>query len=188
MEFAVVLGILVVLVILVGVYVWSRFRRLAVLGDRVDRSWEAMSGQRAHRAELLPPLVTEVREYAAHEKAVFEQVERSREDVLSAQDPAAAAAAESGAQRALTALFAVAQGYPQLQASPSFQERKAEVASSEKVIQSARRDYNGAVREWNSALTRFPTALFARGDRFAQRAFFETADSSSVAEPPRVQF
>ena len=52
-----------------------------------------------------------------HEKGVFEAVTKARAESLAATTPAAAAAAENQMQAALKSIFAVAEAYPQLQAS-----------------------------------------------------------------------
>ena len=55
-------------------------------------------------------------------------------------------------------------------------------------IQSARRYYNGGVRELNTKIKVFPNSTFARSRGFHEVPFFETAEPAAIAEPPRVQF
>ena len=50
------------------------------------------------------------------------------------------------------------------------------------------RVYNGGVRELNTKIKTFPNTLFVRGLGFSERDFFEVAEPSAIAEPPRVQF
>lgn len=180
----IVVGVLV----LVGVYLWSTYNSLVQLKVRVDEAWSDITVQLKRRADLIPNLIETVRGYAAHEKAVFEGVTRARAETLSAQGPAEAGVAEGHVQQALRSLFAIAEAYPQLQASQNYLQLHHSLVNTEDKIQAARRFYNGGVRELNTKIKVFPNNLFARGLGFSEREFFEVADSGAISEPPRVQF
>ena len=152
---------------------------------------EALGGidvQLTRRAELIPNLVTTVKGYAAHEQGVFTEVTKARAETISAQGPAEASIAENHMQQALKSIFAVAEAYPQLQASQNFLQLQGELVDTENKIQAARRFYNGGVREYNTKIQVFPNTLFARGMGFTEREFFEVDDIASISEPPRIQF
>jgi LemA protein len=91
-------------------------------------------------------------------------------------------------QQALKSLFAVAEAYPQLQASQNFLQLQQAVVDTEDKIQASRRFYNGGVRELNTKIKVFPNNLFARRLGFGEREFFEVVDGAAIAEPPRIQF
>ena len=91
-------------------------------------------------------------------------------------------------QQALKSLFAVAEAYPQLQASQNFLQLQQSVVDTEDKIQASRRFYNGGVRELNTKIKVFPNNLFARNLGFTEREFFEVVDGAAIAEPPRIQF
>ena len=126
--------------------------------------------------------------YAAHESQVFENVTKARAETLSVSSPAEAAAAENHMQSALKSIFAVAEAYPQLQASQNFLQLQGELVDTEDKIQASRRFYNGGVRELNTKIKVFPNTLFVRGLGFHEREFFEVTEPAAIAEPPRVQF
>lgn len=188
MEFLVIVGVLVLLVVVAGIYLWATYNSLVTLNVRVDEAWSDITVQLKRRADLLPNLIEAVKGYAAHEKQVFENVTKARAETLSAQGPAEAAAAENHMQTALKSIFAVAEAYPQLQASQNFLQLQGELVDTEDKIQASRRFYNGGVRELNVKIKQFPNTLFVRGLGFTERDFFEVADSAAIAEPPRVQF
>ncbi len=188
MEFLIVIGVIVLLVVIVGIYLWSTYNSLVTLNVRVDEAWSDITVQLKRRADLLPNLIEAVKGYAAHEKAVFENVTKARAETLAAQGPADAAAAENHMQQALKSIFAVAEAYPQLQASQNFLQLQGEIVDTEDKIQASRRFYNGGVRELNTKIKVFPNTLFVRGLGFTEREFFEVTDSAAIAEPPRVQF
>ena len=188
MEFLIVIGVIVLLVVFVGIYLWSTYNSLVSLNVRVDEAWSDITVQLKRRADLIPNLIEAVKGYAAHEKAVFENVTKARAETLSASGPAEAAVAENHMQAALKSIFAVAEAYPQLQASQNYLQLQGELVDTEDKIQASRRFYNGGVRELNTKIKIFPNTLFVRGLGFKEREFFEVSDSAAIAEPPRVQF
>jgi LemA protein len=180
--------ILVALVVIVGGYLWATYNGLVTLNVRVDEAWSDITVQLKRRADLIPNLIETVKGYAAHEKGVFEAVTKARAATISAGSPAEAAAAENQMQAALKSIFAVAEAYPQLQASQNYLQLQGELVDTEDKIQASRRFYNGGVRELNTKIKVFPNTLFVRGLGFTEREFFEVADAASIAEAPRVQF
>ena len=180
--------VVVALVVIVGIYLWATYNSLVALNVRVDEAWSDITVQLKRRADLIPNLIEAVKGYASHEKAVFENVTRARAETLQAQGPAEAGAAENHMQQALKSIFAVAEAYPQLQASQNFLQLQSELVDTEDKIQASRRFYNGGVRELNTKIKVFPNTLFVRGLGFHEREFFEVTEAAAIAEPPRVQF
>ena len=176
-----------VLVLLIG-YVWITYNSLVTLRVRVDEAWSDITVQLKRRADLIPSLIETVKGYAAHEKGVFEAVTAARAETISAQGPAEASTAENHMQSALKSSLAVAEAYPQLQASQNFLQLQSELVDTENKIQASRRFYNGGVREYNTKFQVFPNTIFVRGMGFKEREFFEVEDIAAISEPPRIQF
>jgi LemA protein len=188
MEWLIPVLIVVALVAIAGIYLWATYNSLVTLKVRVDEAWSDITVQLKRRADLIPNLIETVKGYAAHERSVFENVTKARAETLSAQGPVDAAAAENHMQSALKSIFAVAEAYPQLQASQNYLQLQGELVDTEDKIQASRRFYNGGVRELNTKMQTFPNHTFAKQLGFNQREFFEVTDSAAIAEPPRVQF
>ncbi|MCD2496854.1 MULTISPECIES: LemA family protein [Microbacterium] len=180
--------VIVLIAVIVGVYLWATYNSLVQLNVRVDEAWSDITVQLKRRADMIPALIETVKGYAAHERAVFENVTQARAETLSAQSPGAAGVAEGHLQNALKSLFAVAEAYPQLQASQNFLQLQRAIVDTEDKIQASRRFYNGGVRELNTKIKVFPNNLFARNLGFSEREFFEVIDGAGIAEPPRIQF
>ncbi|MBC9954321.1 LemA family protein [Leucobacter sp. cx-42] len=176
------------LVVVLGIYVWATYNSLVTLKVRVDEAWSDITVQLKRRADLIPSLVESVKGYAAHEEGVFAAVTKARAETISAQGPAEASVAEGHMQNALKSIFAVAEAYPQLQASQNFLQLQSELVDTENKIQASRRFYNGGVREYNTKIQVFPNNVFAGGMGFKQREFFEVEDVAAISEPPRIQF
>ncbi|NEN07215.1 LemA family protein [Diaminobutyricibacter tongyongensis] len=188
MDWLIPVIIVVVIVAIIGIYLWATYNSLVTLNVRVDEAWSDITVQLKRRADLIPNLIETVKGYASHERGVFESVTKARAETLSAQGPAEASVAENHIQAALRSIFAVAEAYPQLQASQNFLRLQADLVDTEDKIQASRRFYNGGVRELNTKIKVFPNSIFAKRLGFSARDFFEVSDVAAIAEPPRVQF
>jgi LemA protein len=182
------IAVVVLLIVILGIYLWSTYNSLVTLKVRVDEAWSDITVQLKRRADLIPNLINTVKGYAAHESGVFEAVTKARAETISAQSPVEASAAENHMQQALKSIFAVSEAYPQLQASKNFLDLQSELVDTEDKIQASRRFYNGGVREFNTKIQVFPNNTIAKRLGFTTRDFFEVADAAAIAEPPRVQF
>src|SRR3978361_2123771 len=80
----VIIGIIVVLAIIIGIYFWTTYNSLVTLNVRVDEAWSDITVQLKRRADLIPNLVDSVKGYAAHESGVFEAVTAARSRVATA--------------------------------------------------------------------------------------------------------
>jgi LemA protein len=159
----------------------------SLVGKRqlAGNGWSDIDVQLKRRADLVPMLVNTVKGYAAHERALFEEIAERRTKAISAgDDPAARAAAEGALARPVGRLMAIAESYPDLKASENFLQLQRELAETEDKIEMARRFYNGAVRELNTLVASVPSNLVANAFGFKERQYFEIADSDRAT--PRV--
>jgi LemA protein len=191
MEILSVLLVVLGVVVVGGIWFVAMRNGLVRLNVRVDEAWSDITVQLKRRADLIPNLIETVKGYAKHEAQVFENVTKARAATISGgalADPAKAAEAENMLQGALKSLFAVAEAYPVLQASQNFLSLQAELSDTEDKIMSARRFYNGGVRELNTKIKVWPNSFFAMGLGFVERAFYEVADLATIQNAPQVKF
>ncbi|WP_293697053.1 LemA family protein [uncultured Agrococcus sp.] len=184
----IVLGVVAVLVIAVSVWLFAARGALIRRNQSVDEAWQAIAAQLERRAELIPALVSTVQEYASHERKTFEAVVEAGERSTDAPSPGEAALVEPDVKKAVRAVFAVAEGYPKLQASREYLDLQQRFSDTDDGVQAARRKFNSSVRDFNTRVRSFPNTMFARGLGLSEREFFEVDDPNAVAEPPRVQF
>lgn len=186
--FGVVVIVLLVAGVGVGLWLWGTYNGLVKLNVRVDEAWSDITVQLKRRADLIPNLIDTVKGYAKHEKEVFENVTKARSALMSAGTPVEAGKAENMMTGALKSLFAVAEAYPQLQASANFLDLQSELTDTENKIMASRRFYNGGVRDLNSVILQFPQNLFVKKLGFVKRDFFDVEDAASIQNPPKVSF
>src|SRR5436853_63113 len=177
--------IIIVLIVLLGVLA-GIYNSLVQLRVRSDSAWSDIDVQLKRRHDLIPNLVETVKGYAAHEKGTFENIAKFRSMAMQAAGPADKAAAENQLTGALKSLFAVAENYPQLQASQEFTQLQNSLSEIEDAIQNARRYYNAVVRDLNTKIQSFPTNILAGMFAFQQKQFFEV--QAADREPVAVKF
>jgi LemA protein len=172
------------LIILWFIFVYNR---LITLRNRVREAASDIDVQSKRRFDLIPNLVETVKGYMQHEKTVLENLTKARSAIMEAgNDLHKKAEAENMMSQALKSLFAVAENYPDLKASQNFLRLQDELTDTENKIQSARRFYNGNVRDFNTAIQTFPTNLIAKMLGFSEFEFFEAEKEEK--EAVKVQF
>ncbi len=177
------LGSLAALITLVAIY---QFNRMVTLRNRCEEAWSNVDTELKRRYDLVPNLVKTVKGYAQHERDLIAEVTEARARALTAHDGVDAQAREEHRlARGLERLLAVAEDYPELQASDQFLALQEELAITEDRIQAARRFYNGNVRDYRNHVRGFPGLVFARAFGFGEQPFFEVEPLGR--ELPRVR-
>jgi LemA protein len=182
----IILGIIVLAALwLVGVY-----NGLVTLRQRCRQAFADIDVQLKQRHDLVPNLVETVKGYASHERETLEAVIKARNSAVSAQGPAAQAAAEGVLSAALGRLFALAEAYPDLKANQNFLELQRQLDDIENKIAAARRFFNNAAQEYNSKRESIPAAFFANSLGFQPQEFFDLgeADRKIASTTPQVKF
>ncbi len=186
MELWIILG----LIVLVGLVVTLIYNRLVALRQTTHQAWGDIDVQLTQRHELVPNLVATVKGYADHERETLDSVTKARQQAVDADSIKDLARAENMLTGALRQLFAVAEAYPDLKADKNFLSLQNELADLENKIAAARRFFNNAVAEYNTAIEQFPAVVLANSFGFQARDFFEVAASerARVESPPSVSF
>jgi len=168
--------ILIGAVVLLALYLVGTYNGLVVLKTRIQEALSGIDVQLKRRADLIPNLVETVKGYAKHEKEVFENVTKARSALMKAETPKEKADADNMLSGALKSLFAVAEAYPQLQASENFRELQRQLEDTEDKIAYSRQFYNSNVLDYNTKIKVFPSNLIANFFGFKAVEFFETSE------------
>ncbi|MGZ6544360.1 MAG: LemA family protein [Actinomycetota bacterium] len=183
------LWIVLGLIVLIAIGTIVSYNRFVSQKQLINDAWANIDTELRRRYDLIPNLVETVKGYAAHESEIFEEVARTRSMASGATgSPAQQAAAEGPFMAALGKLFAVAENYPNLKANENFLALQAELSNTEDRLQTARRFYNGNVREFNRRVQAFPSSILANMFHFQAAEFFEVPDSIREAGAPQVSF
>jgi len=182
----ILLGIIAAIVIFVVVI----YNRIVALSQRTEQAFADVDVQLKQRHDLIPNLVETVKGYASHEKETLDAVITARNAAQAAHGPAAQGAAEGMLGAALGKLFALAEAYPDLKANTNFLELHRELSDVENKIAAARRFFNNAVQEFNTAIQQIPGNFVAPLGGFSQKDFFELPEGSreQIEAAPDVHF
>jgi len=184
-----VLIVLAVIVAIIGLIILI-YNGLVQKRQRVNQAFADVDVQLKQRQNLIPNLVETVKGYAAHEQETFQQVIAARNAAQSASTAGEMARAEGVLSQALGKLFALAEAYPDLKANTNFLQLQNELSAIEDKLAAARRFYNSAVQDYNTAREQFPGSIIAGSFNFEAREFFDVGAENRAAleEPPAVSF
>lgn len=173
------------------VAVVASYNRFVNQRNLIRNSWSNIETELTRRYDLIPNVVETVKGYAAHERAVLEEVTQARASAQAEHgSPEDQARAEGPLIRALRHLFAVVENYPELKASSHFLKLQDELANTEDRIQAARRFFNANVRDYNTRVQSFPSNLIAGAFTFEMEEYFqiEPALRAEAEKPPNTYF
>jgi LemA protein len=183
---------LIVLAVLLGlllVYLIVVYNGLVAIRNHIRDAWANIDTELKRRYDLIPNLVETAKGYAKHESETLEKVIALRNQCRANNgSPGQQATTEKLLVSSLNGLFALAENYPDLKASTNFLQLQEELVNTEDRIQSARRFYNGNVRDYRNKTQSFPSNLVANMFGFPPDAeeFFEVEPVER--EPVRASF
>lgn len=178
----IVLGGLILLPVLWFIVQYNGFISLR---NQIREAWSNVDTELKRRYDLIPNLVSTVKGYAAHERAVFERVTELRNRCMGNRGSVTDQEKdEVQLVDALKQLIAVVENYPQLKADQHFLKLQKELVNTEDRIQASRRFYNGNVRDYRNKREMFPSSIVASMFNFPPVEFFSVPPA--VGEAPTV--
>lgn len=179
---AVVVGVLV----LAGLLVYSAwagtYNRLVQASQQVNAAQAEVETQLQRRYDLIPNLVESTRAVLTQERTVFEALARARTHYAgTAPGSPERVQAANEVERALGRLLVIVENYPVLRSSETVQALMRELAATENEVAYARRNYNDAVRTYNTLIQSFPTNVLAAGMGFRPRPYFQAQPGAEQA-------
>lgn len=178
--------VIVAVIIVIALALGGSYNSIVTLEENVNSEFSNVSVMLERRADLIPNLVSTVKGYASHEQAAIDSVTKARENLLQAKTIEEKGEANNELTSALNALMVIVENYPDLKANQNFIQLSDELAGTENRIATARRDYNDAVKAYNSKVKKFPTNLIAGMFGFSEKDYFEVEPSKT--EVPKVEF
>lgn len=165
----------IILLLIAALLIWAItiYNLLVRDRNRVSAAWSDIDVQLKRRHDLIPKLVDAVKQYAQYEQATLSAVTELRTRNVDAADVAQRGTVESSIGSSVQHLLAIAEAYPELKASGNFLTLQQDLTEVENDIQSARRYYNGSVRNLNTRIDKFPDLLIARAFSYRYRDYFQ---------------
>lgn len=194
----IVLGVLLAIVVILGLWVAGIYNSLVALRNRFKNAFAQIDVQLKRRYDLIPNLVEVAKGYLKHERETLENVTKARNIAFAASQAAAAnpadanavkslVSAEAGLTGALSRLMVVSEQYPDLKANQNMMQLTEELTSTENKIAFARQAYNDSVMTYNTTRETFPNVVFAGMFGFLPAELFKIEDPTE-RNAPKVQF
>ncbi len=181
-----ILGVLIGIVVLGGLYYWTTYNSLVALNENVENQWAQVETQYQRRFDLIPNLVESVKGVMAQEVAIFTAIAEARTRYSGAGSVNDKAEAATQMEGALGRLLVVMENYPQLKSSENVQTLMVQLEGTENRISVERKRFNDLVRDFNVRVKQVPAKWIASSLGYTERNYFESAEGSETA--PEVNF
>ncbi len=171
------------------------YNELTSQQQQVRGSWANVESTMQRRADLIPNLVEAAKMAGVQEQEVFGQIAEARSRLLNAQQqPGAAEGGDKTPEQrqevieannsfggTIGRLLMLQENYPVLRSNEAFMKVQDELAGTENRINTARQDFNDAVRSYNTTRNSFPAVLTAGLLGFNEEPYFEAEPGSRTA-------
>ena len=149
--------------------------------NETENAFAAIDVMLKKRYDLIPNLVTTVKEYAENEKSTFAQITEMRNKSYASFSNQDKENLDSAFSQACTHFFAIAENYPQLKASENFEQLQRALNETEEQLSAARRTFNACVTDYNNAVQTFPSNLLAGMFGFTRKSVFSISEQERTA-------
>jgi LemA protein len=181
-------GVLILLVI----YGVVTFNSLVQQEEKVKLQWNEVQNAYQRRIDFIPNVVNIVKGQAGFERETLVKITEARAKAtavtvssgdLSAQKYNQQIAAQNELASATNRLVLAVEKYPELKGTAAFEGLQTQLEGTERRIKIARKDFNGAIAGYNSAVKSFPTKLIAGICGFEPKEGFQSdAGAEKVIE------
>lgn len=177
---AVVFALLVLSIGFAFVHYWTKY---IYLQQAIYAQESRIEKELQRRANLQTKLIAIATEYARHERVIFKYISDARVLKKSAEKLESALSPTKGAEvgKTLSKLMALAEQYPDLKATKSFQLLMEMNEITEDRIASTRDKYIALTREYNAGLQSFPDNMFNLFLRFKKMEFYRVEEDTNPA-------
>ena len=166
-----VLIIIAVVVILIPVILYNS---LVGKKNQVQNVFASVDALLKKRYDLIPNLVSSVKEYMQHESGTLKAITEMRSKATTGElNDDEKVDLDNQISRALGGIMVAVENYPNLKASTNFLQLQASLNEVEEQISAARRAYNAAVTDYNNAVEMFPTNMMASMMHYTTKKVFE---------------
>jgi LemA protein len=167
--------ILIAVVAVVGILIYNT---LVARRNQCDNIFASIDALLRKRYNLIPNLVTLMKESMQYEKDLLEKVTALRARAMRPDlTPEQKIAIADELTTPLHGLMVAVENYPELRANEQIMQLMRTLNEIEEQIAAARRAYNQAVTDYNNARQMFPSSLIAGWFSFEPKTLFEIPET-----------
>ncbi len=171
----------IIIFVIVGVallIIFSMYNGLIRKKNEVANAFGGMDVQLKKRYDLIPNLISTVKQYMTHEKELLTKVTELRSkatnDNLSSDEKVAI---DNEITHSVKGIMVAVENYPDLKANESFLNLQRTMNEVESQISAARRAYNAAVTDFNNGVQMFPSNIMAGIMNLKAKQVFEILET-----------
>ena len=166
--------IILVAVVLIALIIMGMYNGLIRKKNEVTNAFGGMDVQLKKRYDLIPNLISTVKQYMTHERELLTKVTELRSKAMS-PDLSSDAKVDLDNQitGAMKGIMVAVEGYPDLKANTNFLNLQRTMNEVESQISAARRAYNAAVTDFNNGVQMFPSSIIAGMMKLTVKKVFE---------------
>ena len=187
-KIGIIIAVVVGIILIWGIGAYNGFVKKQ---EAMTTAWGQVENVYQRRADLVPNLVTVVKNYAEYEQGTILAVTEARARAASVKvntddfDDLEFASYESAQEQlgnSINRLLVAVENYPDLKASDNYLTLQAQLAGCENRIRTERERFNEAAQDYNQSIRKFPNNLIAKLFGFEKRPYFE-ADAGAEKVP-----
>lgn len=153
--------IILIVVIIIGVYVFTTYNSFVSLDNKVKEAFSTMDVYLKKRWDLIPNIVETVKGYAKHEEETLKEVVALRNSAYNEMSIDDKIKTNEEISKGITKIMALAEAYPDLKANENFNNLSNQLTKIEDDIANSRKYYNGVIRNFNNKVEMFPSNILA---------------------------
>lgn len=161
-------------IFIIGIgYIVALYNRIVRRENEIDNAYGSIETNLKKRHDLIPNLISSVKEYMDYESDTLQQIVELR-NLAQSDDlpPNKQEEIESQITQALDKLMVQVEDYPDLKASENFMQLQRSLNEVEEQLSASRRFFNSAVKQFNDSIETFPGNLIAALFDFSSREMF----------------
>lgn len=174
------------IVLIIAIWMIVTYNGLVKKQESMKLQWNEVQNAYQRRLDLVPNLASVVKGGAQYEQTVLQEVIEARSKAasvnvsgdVSADKYNQQSSAQDKVADAANRLIIAVEKYPDIKGTKAFTTLQAQLVGTERRIKVARKDFNGAIADYNSSVKGFPTKLIAGMFGFPPKEGFQ-ADSGA---------
>ncbi len=178
--------IVLAVVAIIAIFIISVYNNLVKKEEQVKKQWNEVQATYQRRLDLVPSLVNVVKGQTNFEQTTLLKITAARSKAASVNITGDISADKYNLQSQMQDELALAtnrllinlEAFPELKGTDAFAGLQSQLEGTERRIKFARKDFNQAIAEYNSAVRNFPTNMVAGLFGFKSKNGFQ-ADSGA---------
>lgn len=165
--------IFIAVIVIIAIILISIYNGLIRRRNEVENAFGGMDVQLKKRYDLIPNLVSSVKEYAKHEQETLRNLTELRASALNPNlSLNEKIDLDNKISSGIQGIIVSVENYPDLKANENFTHLQKSLNEVESQISAARRAFNAVVTDYNNGIQTFPNSIFANKMNMEKKEVF----------------